>query len=81
MDHSTHEAPLLEVRNIERRFGALVAVNDVSFAVPAGQVFGIAGPNGSGKSTLFNVMTGIPFGPSVPHIPHGRRAAHLPWLH
>ncbi|HWK64594.1 MAG TPA: ABC transporter ATP-binding protein [Rhizobiaceae bacterium] len=59
-----HNVPLLEARHVTRRFGALVAVDDVSFAVTAGQVFGIAGPNGSGKSTLFNVMTGIPFAPS-----------------
>ena len=56
--------PLLEARNLTRRFGALVAVDDVSFCVEAGQVFGIAGPNGSGKSTLFNIITGIPFPPS-----------------
>lgn len=56
--------PLLEVRNLTRRFGALKAVDGVSFQVPAGQVFGIAGPNGSGKSTLFNIMTGIPMPPS-----------------
>lgn len=78
MAHSTHEAPLLEVRNVERRFGALVAVNDVSFTVPVGQVFGIAGPNGSGKSTLFNVMTGIPFGPSGGKVLlEGREIQHL----
>lgn len=56
--------PILEVRHLSRRFGALLAVNDVSLSVPAGQIFGIAGPNGSGKSTLFNIITGIPFGPS-----------------
>lgn len=64
MTDSVRAAPLLEARNVTRRFGALVAVNDVSFSVEAGEVFGIAGPNGSGKSTLFNIMTGIPFGPS-----------------
>lgn len=57
-------APVLEVRNLTRRFGALVAVNDVSFKVARGRVLGIAGPNGSGKSTLFNIITGIPFPPS-----------------
>jgi branched-chain amino acid transport system ATP-binding protein len=61
---SQHTAPLLEARHVTRRFGALLAVDDVSFTVAAGQVFGIAGPNGSGKSTLFNIMTGIPFAPS-----------------
>jgi branched-chain amino acid transport system ATP-binding protein len=56
--------PVLEVRRLTRRFGALVAVNDVSFSVASGRVLGIAGPNGSGKSTLFNIITGIPFPPS-----------------
>lgn len=59
-----NDFPLLEVRNLTRQFGALKAVDGVSFQVPAGQVFGIAGPNGSGKSTLFNIMTGIPVPPS-----------------
>jgi branched-chain amino acid transport system ATP-binding protein len=58
-----HE-PLLEVREVIRRFGALVAVDKVSFSVRKGEIFGIAGPNGSGKSTLFDVITGIPFPPS-----------------
>lgn len=61
----TAAPPLLEGRNLVRRFGSLVAVNDVSFGVAAGEVLGIAGPNGSGKSTLFNIVTGIPFGPSA----------------
>ncbi|MDF0498432.1 ABC transporter ATP-binding protein [Bradyrhizobium yuanmingense] len=56
--------PLLEVREVTRRFGALVALDNVSFSIRKGEIFGIAGPNGSGKSTLFNVITGIPFPPS-----------------
>lgn len=73
-----HTVPLLEARHVTRRFGALVAVDDVSFAVTAGQVFGIAGPNGSGKSTLFNVMTGIPFAPSSGEVLlSGRPIQHL----
>ena len=55
--------PLLEVEGVSKSFGALKAVNDVSFTVEAGEIFGLAGPNGSGKSTLFNIITGIPFGP------------------
>lgn len=50
---------LLEVRGSTMRFGGLVAVNDVSFSVNAGQVFGLIGPNGAGKSTLFNLITGV----------------------
>lgn len=71
-------APLLEARHVTRRFGALVAVSDVSFKIAPGQVFGIAGPNGSGKSTLFNVMTGIPFPPSSGEVLlSGRPIQHL----
>ncbi len=54
---------LLEVEGVAKSFGSLRAVDDVSFKVEAGEIFGIAGPNGSGKSTLFNVITGIPFKP------------------
>jgi len=53
---------LLDVSHVTKRFGAFVAVNDVTFDVREGEVLGIAGPNGSGKSTLFNILTGIPFG-------------------
>jgi branched-chain amino acid transport system ATP-binding protein len=56
-------APLLSAVGLRKSFGALAAVDDVSFDVRPGQIFGIAGPNGSGKSTLFNVISGIPFGP------------------
>ncbi|UCI31718.1 ABC transporter ATP-binding protein [Mesorhizobium sp. B4-1-4] len=65
MAERTEYPPLLEVREVTRRFGALVAVDNVSFDVGKGEIFGIAGPNGSGKSTLFNIITGIPFSPSA----------------
>jgi branched-chain amino acid transport system ATP-binding protein len=50
---------ILEVEGGTKRFGGLVAVNDVSFQVAAGHVFGLIGPNGAGKSTLFNLITGV----------------------
>lgn len=51
--------PILEIRNAVRRFGGLVAVNDVSFAAFGGQVTGLIGPNGAGKSTMFDLITGV----------------------
>lgn len=49
---------LLEVKNVSLHYGAVKAVNDVSLAVPAGEVRAVIGPNGAGKSTLFSVMGG-----------------------
>jgi branched-chain amino acid transport system ATP-binding protein len=50
--------PILDVRNLTRRFGGLKAVSDISFSVEKGEIFGIIGPNGAGKTTLFNVIAG-----------------------
>ena len=50
---------MLEAFNVTKRFGALKAVDDLSFKVQQGQIFGIAGPNGAGKSTVYNLITGF----------------------
>ncbi len=49
---------ILEVQGMTKRFGGLVAVNDVSFSLQAGEILGLIGPNGAGKSTMFNLITG-----------------------
>ncbi|MDQ6629047.1 MAG: branched-chain amino acid ABC transporter ATP-binding protein/permease [Pseudomonadota bacterium] len=52
-------AVVLDVRAVRKAFGGLVAVNDVSFEVRAGEILGLIGPNGAGKSTTFNLVTGV----------------------
>lgn len=51
--------PILEVRNLSRHFGGLVAVNDLSFSVQPETIHGLIGPNGAGKTTTFNVISGF----------------------
>jgi branched-chain amino acid transport system ATP-binding protein len=48
--------PLLELKSVHKAFGGLMAVNDVSFKVEKGEIFGLIGPNGSGKTTIFNCI-------------------------
>ena len=54
-----HGEVVLDVRAVRKEFGGLVAVNDVSFDVRAGEIVGLIGPNGAGKSTTFNLVTGV----------------------
>ena len=55
----TPDAPAIDVRHLTRRFGSFVAVNDVSFQVGRGEVFGFLGANGAGKSTTIRMLCGL----------------------
>ena len=54
----THDAAL-EVRHLVKRYGELTAVNNVSFAVQPGEIFGLLGPNGAGKTTTVECIEGL----------------------
>ena len=69
---------LLSVRNVTRRFGGIVAIDDVSLDVEQGQVVGLIGPNGAGKTTLFNVVTRL-YRPDAGELEFdGRSLLHTP---
>ncbi len=70
-------APLVEARNLTKRFGGIVAVENLDFAVAPGELVGLIGPNGSGKTTTINMLTGhlMPGGGEV--FVHGHRANGL----
>ena len=55
---------LLQVKNVSKHFGSLVAVNNISMTVEPGELRAIIGPNGAGKTTFFNLITGF-FTPSA----------------
>lgn len=50
---------MLRLNGVTKKFGGLIAVNDVSMTVDKGQIFGVIGPNGAGKTTLLNLISGI----------------------
>jgi branched-chain amino acid transport system ATP-binding protein len=52
------EIPILSVTRVNKRFGGLIAINDISFDIQQGEVIGLMGPNGAGKTTLINVLSG-----------------------
>jgi branched-chain amino acid transport system ATP-binding protein len=59
--------PILEVRGLTKRFGGLVAVNNLDLSVEAGEIFAMIGPNGAGKTTVFNLVAGL-YKPTSGHI-------------
>jgi branched-chain amino acid transport system ATP-binding protein len=58
-DVMANAAPSLEVAGLTKRFGGLVAVNDIGFGIRPGEILGLIGPNGSGKSTVMKLVMGI----------------------
>jgi len=69
---------LLELRNVVKRFGALAAVNDVSFKVEENELIALIGPNGAGKTTLFNLIAGKLFPDAGEIIFKGENIANMP---
>ena len=53
------ETPVLEVRNVSKRFGGVKAVNNVSLRVMPREIVSLIGPNGAGKTTTFNLISGV----------------------
>ena len=69
---------VLSAKNVTKRFGGLVAVNDISFDIPEGSIVSLIGPNGAGKTTFFNIIAGI-YDPTSGKISvHGRTMVARP---
>lgn len=70
--------PVLETEGLERRFGGLLAVKDLTFSINKGEILGIIGPNGAGKTTVINLVAGIFPPTSGKIIFQGQEIQHLP---
>jgi branched-chain amino acid transport system ATP-binding protein len=70
-------APALEARGLMRRFGALIATDDISFAIQRGARQALIGPNGAGKTTLINLLTGVVKPTAGQVLLQGRDVTHL----
>ena len=49
---------MIEVKNVTKKYGSVLAVDDISFEIKEGEIVGLLGPNGAGKSTTMNIITG-----------------------
>jgi branched-chain amino acid transport system ATP-binding protein len=68
---------LLKSARVSKRFGGVLALSNVSFAIERGEIYGLIGPNGAGKTTLFNLLTGIYAPDEGTFFLEGRRLANL----
>ncbi len=59
MSNLRQDTPLLQVRNLTKRFDGVTAVNQVDMEIHKGELLSLIGPNGSGKTTMFNCITGF----------------------
>ena len=74
----TSQSPILQLRGVTRRFGGLVAVNDLSMDVQPGVIHGLIGPNGAGKSTAFDLISGLTSVSAGQVFLNGEEITHLP---
>src|SRR5271169_5430711 len=58
-DAANPDVPVLEVRELTKRYSAFTAVREISFAIRPGEILGVLGPNGAGKSTIVKMVTGL----------------------
>ncbi len=58
-EHNDYTNRILDIQDLTKAFGGLLAVSDFSMAVPEGGLYGLIGPNGAGKTTVFNMITGV----------------------